>query len=73
MMYYAGMRVTVDIDKGILDDLVGIMGETKKSPAIARAVTEFVKRTKAKEFGKKLMEGYFDYPSTNEETESLDR
>ena len=67
------MRVTVDIDERILNDLVGIMGETKKSPAIAKAVTEFVKRTKAKEFGKKLMEGYFDYPCTHEETESLDR
>ncbi len=67
------MRVTVDIEESILKDLVGIMGETKRSPAIARAVTEFVKRTKAKEFGKKLMEGYFDYPSTNEEAESLDR
>ena len=67
------MRVTVDIEESILDDLVNIMGETKKSPAIARAVTEFVKRTKAKEFGKKLMEGYFDYPSTKEEGEGLDR
>lgn len=72
-MQYGAMRVTVDIDESILDDLVGIMGEKKKSPAIARAVTEFVKRTKAREFGKKLMEGHFDYPSTNEEIENLDR
>ena len=49
------------------------MGETKKGPAIAPAVTEFVKRIKARQFGKKLMEGHFDYPSTTEEIEALDR
>lgn len=72
-MHDAAMRVTVDIDEGILKRLTSITGEKKKSPAIARAVTEFVKRAKAKEFGRKLMEGHFDYPSTTEEIEALDR
>jgi hypothetical protein len=67
------MRITVDIDEGILNDLVGMMGETKKSPAVAKAVTEFYKRTKAREFGKKLREGFFDYPTVNEEIEKYDK
>lgn len=63
------MRITVDIDDSILDDLSKMTGENKKSPAIAKAVTEYVKRQKAKEFARLLREGSFDYPSTNEEIE----
>ena len=66
------MRITVDIEESILNDLVGILGESKKSPAVARAVTEFVKRQKAKEFGRLLRQGAFDYPSVNEEIEKQD-
>ncbi len=66
------MRITVDIDESILDDLVGLMGETKKSPAVAKAITEFVKRRKAKEFGRLMRQGAFDYPVMNEEIEKQD-
>jgi Arc/MetJ family transcription regulator len=67
------MRITVDIDETTLADLARITGESKKSPAVARAVTEFVNRKKAKEFGTLLREGAFDYPTTNEEIEKSDR
>ena len=67
------MRITVDIDEAMLEDLARITGESKKSPAVARAVTEFVNRMKAKEFGMLLREGAFDYPATNEEIEASDR
>jgi hypothetical protein len=67
------MRITVDIDEAILNDLVAMTGESKKSPAISKVVTDWVKRQKAKAFGKRIMEGYYDYPSTNEEIEKLDR
>ena len=66
------MRITVDIEESVLDELVRMMGESKKSPAVARAVTEFVKRQKAKEFGKLLRQGAFDYPVLNEEIEKGD-
>ncbi|HZM02149.1 MAG TPA: type II toxin-antitoxin system VapB family antitoxin [Candidatus Saccharimonadales bacterium] len=65
------MRITVDISDELLDDLSRITGENKKSPAVALAVDEFVKRAKAKEFVKLLREGEFDYPSTNDEIEKL--
>jgi Arc/MetJ family transcription regulator len=63
------MRITVDIDDAMLDDLTKITGETKKSPAVALAVSEYIKREKAREFGKLLREGSFDYPATNDEIE----
>ncbi|MGB0414593.1 MAG: type II toxin-antitoxin system VapB family antitoxin [Coraliomargarita sp.] len=66
------MRITVDIDEAMLEDLARITGESKKSPAIAKAVTEFVNRKKAKEFGMLLREGAFDYPATNDEIEASD-
>jgi Arc/MetJ family transcription regulator len=68
---YHQMRITVDIDEATLDDLSRITGETKKSPAVALAVNEYIKREKAREFGKLLREGSFDYPATNDEIEKL--
>ena len=53
------MRITVDIEDSILNELVAITGETKKSPAISLAVVEFVKRKRAREFGRLLREGAF--------------
>lgn len=65
------MRITVDIEDELLEELSKVTGQDKKSPAVAFAVTEYVKREKAKEFGKLLREGAFDYPATNDEIEKL--
>ncbi len=64
------MRVTVDIDEDTLSEVAKITGEKKMSPAIAKAVGEFVKRAKAREFGQLLREGAFDYDATNDELEA---
>ena len=48
------MRITIDITESVLDDVLKITGEKKKSPAVSKAVEEFVKRTKAREFGRLL-------------------
>lgn len=63
------MRITVDIDEEVLADLAKLTGQPKRSPAVALAVEEFVKRRKAREFGRALREGAFDYGPTNEEIE----
>lgn len=68
-----GMRITIDIDEAILNEVEKITGEKKRSPAVARIVEEYVKRAQAKAFGRSLREGEFDYPHTNEEIEGLDR
>jgi metal-responsive CopG/Arc/MetJ family transcriptional regulator len=63
------MRITVDIKDELLEELSQVTGKNKKSPAVVFAVTEYVKRERAKEFGKLLREGAFDYPATNDEIE----
>lgn len=67
------MRITVDIEEGMLKELVDITGEKKMSPAVSKAVTEFVKRKKAREFGRMLREGAIDYGTTNDEIEKSDK
>jgi metal-responsive CopG/Arc/MetJ family transcriptional regulator len=67
------MRITVDIEEETLEQLLEITGKAKKSPAVAEAVREFVKRAQARELGRLLREGAIDYPATNEEIEELDR
>jgi Bacterial antitoxin of type II TA system, VapB len=56
------MRITVDIEEGVLRDLMKITGDKNKSPAVAKAVGEFVRRAKAREFGRLIRESAFDYP-----------
>ena len=67
------MRVSVEIDEATLNALRRLTGERKMSPAISRAVTEFVRRQHVREFGRLMREGAFDYPLTNDEVESEDR
>jgi Arc/MetJ family transcription regulator len=71
-MYFYLMRITVDIEEEVLNELVKLLGEKKKSPAVNKAVVEYVKRRKAQEFGRLLREGRIDYPLTNEEIEKQD-
>ncbi len=53
------MRLTIDLEEDVLNDLMKITGETKKSPAVGKAVVEFVRRKKAREFGRMIREGAF--------------
>ena len=57
------MRITVDIEDDVLSELLKITGDKNKSPAVAKAVTEFVRRKQAREFGRMIREGVFDYPA----------
>ena len=66
------MRITVDIEEDILRDLLEITGDKNKSPAVAKAVTEFVRRTKAKEFGRLIREGAFDYDGSSSDSDEPD-
>lgn len=66
------MRITVDIEEDVLADLLEITGDKAKSPAIARAVTEFVRRKKAREFGRLIREGAFDYPDPVRDSDGHD-
>jgi hypothetical protein len=65
--------MTVELDKKTLDELLKVTGIKKNSPAVAFAVRDFVNRKKARDFGRMLREGKFEYPATNEEIEERDR
>lgn len=67
------MRITIDIKDESIERILKYTGESKKSPAVAQIVEEFIKRQKAKEFGSLIMEGAFDYPMSPEEIQNLDR
>lgn len=56
------MRISVDIDDDLLRDVMAMTGEKNKSPALAKAVSEYARREKARDFGRLLREGAFDYP-----------
>ena len=66
------MRMTVELDEDTLQALLKVTGIKKGSPAVAFAVRDFVNRRKAKDFGRMLREGKFDYPATNDQIEDLD-
>ena len=56
------MRISVEVDEALLDEVMELTGEKNKSPALAKAVEQFVLRAKAREFGRLIREGAFDYP-----------
>ena len=63
------MRITVDLDEQLLQQTMTLTGEKKKSPAVSKAVEDFVRRAKAREFGQLIRESAFDYgdnPSSEE-------
>lgn len=66
------MRMTVELDEKTLSELAKVTGIKKNSPAVAFAVRDFINRKKAKDFGRILREGAFDYPATNDEIEKRD-
>jgi hypothetical protein len=67
------MRISVDIEDGQMKELLRLTGESKMSPAVGKVVAEFINRKKAREFGRLLREGAFDYGASNEEIEAQDR
>lgn len=56
------MRISVDLDEETLKEVMALTGETRKSPALAKAIIEFTRRRRAKEFGRLIRESAFDYP-----------
>lgn len=65
------MKLTVEIADDVLADLCRILRVNNKGLAVARAVAEFVRCEKARDFALLLRKGEFDYPATNDEVEKL--
>lgn len=66
------MRITLDIDDKMLAEVRRVTGIRKKSPALAKAVGEYLKESKRKDFLKRVAEGKTEYSTANKELESRD-
>lgn len=66
------MRITVDIDANELRQIQKLTGERKKSPAISRALGDYLQMQKKRAFIQKALTGKTDYSLSNDELESRD-
>jgi hypothetical protein len=57
------MRITVDIPDDKLKELLEVTGEKKMSPAVSKAVLEYIKRVKASELASLIRSGAFELKS----------
>ena len=55
------MRISVEIDEATLAEVLRLTGERGKGPALAKAALGFVRRERAREFGRLIRQGAFDY------------
>ncbi len=70
MLFITAMRISVDISEEILNEVMNMTGEKSKSASLSKAINEFVRRRRAKDFGRLIREGAFDY-EINDEMKSL--
>jgi Arc/MetJ family transcription regulator len=66
------MRITFEIDANELKQIQKITGQKKKSPAINRALTDYLRLRERRAFIEKVLAGQTDYALTNDELESRD-
>ena len=65
------MRITVDIESKKLQSILKLTKQTKKSPALALALDEFIQNRERQEFLDKVMAGKTEYAMSNDEIEAL--
>ena len=66
------MRITIEIDANDLSRIQKITGEKKKSPAVARALTEYLNWRQRLQFAQRVLAGKTDYSSSNKQLETRD-
>lgn len=66
------MRITCDINTNDLKQIQKITGQKKKSPAINRALADFLRMRQRQAFIEKALAGQTDYALTNEDLEARD-
>ncbi|MDQ6632903.1 MAG: type II toxin-antitoxin system VapB family antitoxin [Verrucomicrobiota bacterium] len=66
------MRITVEIDAKELKQIQQVTGQKKKSPAVSRALSDYIRMQEKRKFIQRALAGKTDYPLTNEELESRD-
>ena len=67
------MRITIDIEDKKLGAVLKWTRQTKKSPAVAAAIDEFLEQKKRQAFLEKVLAGKTNYAMSNEKVELLAR
>ena len=65
------MRITISIDEDKVKKITKLTGLSKKSPAVARAVDEFIEFRARKDFVERVMAGRTHFRASNDKVESL--
>jgi Arc/MetJ family transcription regulator len=66
------MRITIDIEDNQMVEIQKITGQKKKSPAVTRALEEFLSQHKRQKFIDRVLSGQTDFALTNDELEARD-
>jgi len=66
------MRITLEISPSTLKKIMAVTKENKKSPAVAKALDDYLRIQKMKEFAKRIQSNSFDFPLTNSDIEDMD-
>ncbi len=66
------MRITVEIEASELKEIQKITGLKKKSPAVNRALADFLKMSQRQQLIERVLAGKTDFALTNEELEAHD-
>jgi hypothetical protein len=66
------MRITFEIGANDLKQIQKITGQKKKSPAISRALADYLQMRQRRALIERALGGQTDYPLTNEELEARD-
>ena len=66
------MRITLEIDAAELKQIQKATGLKKKSPAVSRALADFLKMQQRQQLIERALAGQTDFALTNEELEARD-
>ena len=66
------MRITVELDAENMRQIQRITGQKKKSPAVSRALSEFIQQHQRRQFIERALNGQTGFSLSNEELEARD-
>lgn len=66
------MRITIDIDANSLSQIQKMTEDKKKSPAVTRALTEYLNWRQRHQFVERVLAGKTAFSLSNEELEARD-
>jgi Arc/MetJ family transcription regulator len=67
------MRITINIDEDALRDVQRLTRISKKSPAVSKAIAEYLREVRKHDLIRRVREGHTDYAATNDELEASAR